>query len=1033
AALKQAGVRPADVGYVECHGTGTRLGDPIEVQALGAVLAEGRDAAQPVILGSVKSNIGHTQAAAGVAGLIKTVLALQHGIIPQNLHFATPNPHIPWDQLPVRVAAEATPWPPGDRPRIAGVSAFGWSGTNAHVILEEAPRAADPAGREAPMRKVQLLVLSGRTDAAARGAAQRLAAHLRAHPEVALQDTAWSLATTRSHHEHRLALVADGREAAAGLLEQLACGEQPGGTRGGVSTVATRAWLFTGQGSQRCGMGQELWAQWPAFRQGFDAACEALDRELGGDLKAVMWGDDERQLAETGWTQPALFALQAGLAALWRSWGIQPDYVAGHSLGELSAAYAAGVFTLEEAARLVAARGRLMQALPSGGSMAALNLPETEVRRLTAGLTVSLAAVNGPSSVVISGEAGVVREAADRCVAAGGRATELAVSHAFHSGLMAPMLAAFRDVAEGVNYQRPSVAVVSNVSGKLADDALCTAEYWVEHVMETVRFADGIATLAENGVNEFIELGPQGTLLGMAAECLEDGAAAVQLVASLQRKRGETQAVLEGLGALHVRGAALSWPGVFSGGERRVALPLYAWQRERYWSAARNAVTEMTAGTTYPEECVADTATHTGWDAGSESEQRQALLRLIGAEAARILSLRSAEEIDSRQPLSERGMDSLMALELRRALAKKTGLTLPATLAYDYPSPQAIASFILQDKSDEKNSVPSSAEIDASEPIAIVGIGCRYPGGIRNTNDFWQLMADGADVITEVPEERWDINALYDPDPAASGKITSRSGGFLDDIDQFDASFFGISPREALNLDPQQRLLLETSWEALEDAGIPPHKIVESHTGVFFGLMPSEYAANTSVENFNGYIKTGTSPSIATGRLSYILGLKGPAITVDTACSSSLVSIHLACQSLRSHETSMALAGGATLNITPSMYLEFSRLRGLASDGRCKTFSDAADGTGWSEGSGVVVLKRMSDALRDGDRIWAVLRGTAVNQDGRSNGLTAPNGPAQEAVVRAALKQAGVRPADVGYVECHGTGTRLGDPIEVQA
>ncbi|CAI2536326.1 Beta-ketoacyl-acyl-carrier-protein synthase I [Serratia ficaria] len=429
-------------------------------------------------------------------------------------------------------------------------------------------------------------MLSGRTDAAARGAAQRLAAHLRAHPEVALQDTAWSLATTRSHHEHRLALVADGREAAAGLLEQLACGEQPGGTRGGVSTVATRAWLFTGQGSQRCGMGQELWAQWPAFRQGFDAACEALDRELGGDLKAVMWGDDERQLAETGWTQPALFALQAGLAALWRSWGIQPDYVAGHSLGELSAAYAAGVFTLEEAARLVAARGRLMQALPSGGSMAALNLPETEVRRLTAGLTVSLAAVNGPSSVVISGEAGVVREAADRCVAAGGRATELAVSHAFHSGLMAPMLAAFRDVAEGVNYQRPSVAVVSNVSGKLADDALCTAEYWVEHVMETVRFADGIATLAENGVNEFIELGPQGTLLGMAAECLEDGAAAVQLVASLQRKRGETQAVLEGLGALHVRGAALNWPGVFSGGERRVALPLYAWQRERYWVEA---------------------------------------------------------------------------------------------------------------------------------------------------------------------------------------------------------------------------------------------------------------------------------------------------------------------------------------------------------------------------------------------------------------------------------------------------------------
>ncbi|WP_037409738.1 MULTISPECIES: beta-ketoacyl synthase N-terminal-like domain-containing protein, partial [unclassified Serratia (in: enterobacteria)] len=391
------------------------------------------------------------------------------------------------------------------------------------------------------------------------------------------------------------------------------------------------------------------------------------------------------------------------------------------------------------------------------------------------------------------------------------------------------------------------------------------------------------------------------------------------------------------------------------------------------------------------------------------------------------------DDLDNAQPLSERGMDSLMALELRKGLGRKIGLTLPATLVYDYPSPQAMARYILKDKNVEENKVEFSAESMLSEPIAIVGMGCRYPGGVLNTRDFWQLVNDGVDVINEVPEERWDIDALYDSDPAALGKITSRNGGFLSDIDQFDANFFGISPREAMNLDPQQRLLLETSWEALEDAGIPPHQIFESNTGVFFGLMPSEYAADTAVENFNGYIKTGSSPSIASGRLSYILGLKGPAITVDTACSSSLVSIHLACQSLRTHESAMALAGGSTLNITPSMYLEFSRLRGLASDGRCKTFSDAADGTGWSEGCGVVILKRMSDALRDGDHIWAILRGTAVNQDGRSNGLTAPNGPAQEAVVRAALKQAGVQPADVDYVECHGTGTRLGDPIEVQA
>ncbi|WP_255330953.1 acyltransferase domain-containing protein, partial [Serratia sp. H1w] len=301
--------------------------------------------------------------------------------------------------------------------------------------------------------------------------------------------------------------------------------------------------MFTGQGSQRIGMGRELWAQWPAFRREFDAACEALGRHLGGDLKAVMWGSDEGQLAETGWTQPALFALQAGLAALWRSWGVEPDYVAGHSLGELSAAYVAGVFTLEDASRLVAARGRLMQALPSGGSMAALGLPEAQVRALTEGEAVSLAAVNGPSSVVISGESGAVRTVMEKCVVQGGRATELAVSHAFHSSLMLPMLEAFRDVAESVGYQRPSVAVVSNVSGEVGGEALCTAGYWVAHVMETVRFADGVGTLLNDGVTEFIELGPQGTLLGMVAECLGDGVEDVQLVASLQRKRGESEAV----------------------------------------------------------------------------------------------------------------------------------------------------------------------------------------------------------------------------------------------------------------------------------------------------------------------------------------------------------------------------------------------------------------------------------------------------------------------------------------------------------
>lgn len=585
AALKQAGVKPAEVDYVECHGTGTRLGDPIEVQALGSVLAEGRSADNPVILGSVKSNIGHTQAAAGVAGLIKTVLAMQHQRIPQNLHFTTPNPLISWDTLPVKVADKAIPWPAGDKPRIAGVSAFGWSGTNAHVILEEAPRAEMTVReREMITRPAELLILSGRTESAAREAAGKLAEHLHANPEFPLRDIAWSLATTRMHHEYRLALVASDREAAERQLRQAAHGEAVEGTSGGMLGGQGRsAWLFTGQGSQRIGMGKELWANFPVFRQEFDAACEALERHLGSDLKAVMWGEDERLLAETGWTQPALFALQVGLAALWRSWGQEPDYVAGHSLGELSAAYVAGVFTLEDAARLVAARGRLMQALPAGGSMAALGLAESEVSTLVEGIEVSIAAVNGPSSVVISGRAESVRLVMQRCAERGIQATELAVSHAFHSPEMAPMLPAFREVAESIHYASPKLKVVSNVSGQVAGEALCTADYWVSHVMETVRFADGVNALQKEGVGNIIELGPQGTLLGMVAACLDDHQEDIVLVASLQRKHGETEAILNSAGKLHVRGSQIQWSGVFSGDEQRVPLPHYAWQRQRYW------------------------------------------------------------------------------------------------------------------------------------------------------------------------------------------------------------------------------------------------------------------------------------------------------------------------------------------------------------------------------------------------------------------------------------------------------------------
>jgi 3-oxoacyl-(acyl-carrier-protein) synthase/acyl carrier protein len=422
----------------------------------------------------------------------------------------------------------------------------------------------------------------------------------------------------------------------------------------------------------------------------------------------------------------------------------------------------------------------------------------------------------------------------------------------------------------------------------------------------------------------------------------------------------------------------------------------------------------------------------------SEGERLAAVVEIVRGEVARVLSLEGAQAVEADRPLKELGLDSLMAVELRNALGKRAGARLPATLAFDHPTPRAIARYLLEKVLLVSASVPAVTPVIAAgaaeEAIAIVGIGCRYPGGILDPETFWRVLEEGLDAVTEVPRERWDVDALYDPDPDAAGKMTTRCGGFLKEIDRFDAGFFGISPREAVSMDPQQRLLLETSWEALERAGIAAEGLTGSMTGVFVGLIYQEYATlGSGLERLDGYVGTGSAASVASGRISYALGLQGPSMTVDTACSSSLVTVHLASQALRHGECSLALAGGVSVMLTPSAFVEFSRLRGLSADGRCRSFSASADGTGWSEGCGMLVLERLSDARRNGHRVLAVIRGSAVNQDGRSNGLTAPNGPSQEAVIRQALAQAGVKPHEVGYVECHGTGTRLGDPIEVQA
>ena len=584
-ALKDAGVEPEAVGYVETHGTGTSLGDPIEVQALRAVLGKPRADGGRCLLGAVKTNIGHLEGAAGVAGVIKAALVLAREQIPQNLHLRTLNAHIELDGSSLALATEASEWPRGDKPRFAGTSGFGLSGTNVHVVLQEAPvGVSKPA---APARPAELVVLAGRTEAALHAQAARLRQHLQAHGEATLGDLAHSLATTRSALEHRLAIVATTREELLPLLDGAALGQLPAGAS--IGTAAARrklAFLFSGQGTQSLGMGHGLYATFPAFREAFDRCTALFDTTLPRPLRAVMWAAagsaDAALLDQTGYTQPALFALEFALSELWRSFGVLPDFVAGHSIGELVAACVAGVFTLTDATRLCAARAKLMQELPAGGAMVSIAASEAEVNAALAPhrKVVSIASINSPEQVVIAGDQAAVMQLAAGFSARGVRTKALPVSHAFHSPQMEPILAPFRAVAETISYQRPALPLVSNLTGALVTDEICHAEYWVQHVRQAVRFAAGLKALQEAGARMFIELGPKATLLALVP-ALADGQ--LRLSPSLRGVHNEAASVLEALGCVWTQGGAVDWRGVFPAGRRWLALPTYAWQRQRCW------------------------------------------------------------------------------------------------------------------------------------------------------------------------------------------------------------------------------------------------------------------------------------------------------------------------------------------------------------------------------------------------------------------------------------------------------------------
>ncbi|RKN04440.1 type I polyketide synthase [Streptomyces radicis] len=733
AALADADLAPGDVDAIEAHGTGTPLGDPIEAEALIAVFGPGRDPRRPLWLGSLKSNIGHAQAAAGVGGVIKTVLALRHGLLPASLHIDEPTPHVDWSGGGVRLLREPVAWPPGEgRPRRAGVSSFGFSGTNAHVVIEEPPPTPEAPASAAPPPAVPWL-LSARTPEAltARAAGLREAV---ADGHLDPLDVAHTLATARTPFAHR-AWTLDGD------LDAWTTGRASGG---GLAV------LFPGQGAQRVGMGRDLAAAHPVYARAFAEAAAALDLD-----PATL--DAAESLERTEHAQPALFAAEVALFRLLESWGVAPGWLAGHSLGELTAAHLAGVFSLEDAARLVVARGRLMGQLPPGGAMVAIQAAEDEVapllEREDAEGLVAVAAVNSPRALVISGDEDAVKAVAFHFA----RVKRLAVSHAFHSPHMDGMLDAFRAVAERVTYRPPRLPVVSALTGRLATEReLCSPEHWVRHARGTVRFGAAVQALHAAGARTFLEVGPDAVLTPMAREsALQSDGGQTAFIAAQRRDRREPEALAAALAQLHTAGAAVDWAAFFEGtGARRVPLPTYPFQRRRYWlTAAPSAApdpappgfwaaverqdTEALAAeldlddqgrealavllpalaakrrerpapptsaplpedgeaTPEPPDSTAPDLVERLADADA-AERRTALLSLVLEQTSATLGHATPGEVGPDDDFADLGLTSLQAVELRDRLARLTGAELPAALVYDHPTAAGTADYLLEE------------------------------------------------------------------------------------------------------------------------------------------------------------------------------------------------------------------------------------------------------------------------------------------------------------------------------------------------
>lgn len=704
-ACKSARVDPLEIGYVEAHGTGTSLGDRIEAHALGMVFGRKRPGSGPLMIGSIKPNIGHLEGAAGIAGLIKAVLMVERGSLLPSGGFTEPNPAIPFTELGLRVVDELQEWPVvAGRPRRAGVSSFGFGGTNAHVIVEEAGSVgADTVSGRADVGGsgggVVAWVISGKTASALAAQAGRLGRYVRARPALDVVDVGYSLVSTRSVFDHRAVVVGQTRDELLAGLAGVVAGRPEAGVVCGVGKPAGKtAFVFAGQGSQWLGMGSELYAAYPVFAEALDAVVDELDRHLRYPLRDVIWGHDQDLLNTTEFAQPALFAVEVALYRLLMSWGVRPGLVLGHSVGELAAAHVAGALCLPDAAMLVAARGRLMQALPAGAAMFAVQAREDEVAPML-GHDVSIAAVNGPASVVISGAHDAVSAIADRLRGQGRRVHRLAVSHAFHSALMEPMIAEFTAVAAELSVGLPTIPVISNVTGQLVADDFASADYWARHIRAVVRFGDSVRSAHCAGASRFIEVGPGGGLTSLIEASLAD--AQIVSVPTLRKDRPEPVSVMTAAAQGFVSGMGLDWASVFSGYRpKRVELPTYAFQHQKFWLAPAPSVSDPTAaGQIGASDGGAELLASSGFAARlagrSADEQLAAAIEVVCEHAAAVLGRDGAAGLDAGQAFADSGFNSLSAVELRNRLTAVTAVTLPATAIFDHPTPTELAQYLI--------------------------------------------------------------------------------------------------------------------------------------------------------------------------------------------------------------------------------------------------------------------------------------------------------------------------------------------------